>query len=215
MIYLTGVANDAIDTYAESHRWLGLMAQPRSAVLSRRYSYSTWAFDNGAFGYWRRGAPFPFPTWERQLATLPPGALFVVVPDVVCDHAATLALWREWSPLVRGLGHEAAFVLQNGCESLSDVPPDARTLFIGGDDLYKLGHAAAHITWEARDDGRWVHMGRVNSRERYLRALSMGCDSADGTFLRFGFLPDMLRQVASWNDAASRLGGQLDVLDVA
>ena len=42
---------------------------------------------------------------------------------------------------------------------------------------------------EAKARLKWVHMGRVNSLRRLRYASAIGCDSADGTYLRFG--PDV------------------------
>jgi hypothetical protein len=110
-----------------------------------------------------------------------PGCLFVVVPDVVADHVATLRRWHHWSERVRELsGQPLAFVAQNGAED-GPVPWDEfGTLFIGGDTDWKLGSAASQLVWDAHERGKHVHMGRVNSAKRITRALEMGCDSFDG-----------------------------------
>lgn len=65
---------------------------------------------------------------------------------------------------------------------------------------WKLGEAAAWLVSEARGRGKWVHMGRVNTRARLRRARDVGCDSVDGTLLAQGAernLPPLLR----WLDA--------------
>ncbi len=152
-----------------------------------------WAADNGAF------AGFDEAAYLRMLDHLPPGGLFVVAPDVVADHAATLELWRAWSPKLRARGFTPAFVLQDGC---AEAPTDAEALFIGGSTAYKLGATAARI---ARRHPGWVHMGRVNSKRRVLYAASIGCDSVDGTAVSMfpdTKLPLMLR----WCEQASRQG---------
>jgi len=111
---------------------------------------------------------------------------FAVAPDVVGDAAATLALSAPMLPRIRALGYPAALVAQNGLEDL-DVPWDSfDVLFIGGDTGWKLGPAARALIVEARRLGKWVHMGRVNSRARLQYALTVGCDSVDGTYLAFG-----------------------------
>jgi len=43
--------------------------------------------------------------------------------------------------------------------------------------------AARELVREAKRRGKWVHMGRVNSLKRLQYATSIGCDSADGTYL--------------------------------
>lgn len=118
-----------------------------------------------------------------MLAMLAPWAgrlLWIACPDVVGDHAATMAKWHEWAPIIRAAGHPPAFVLQNGCRSLRDCPQGV-PLFVGGDDEYKLGTTAAAIVADARRIGLPVHMGRVNSFKRATYAHSIGCTTIDGS----------------------------------
>lgn len=217
MIYLTGVSNPTIEAYAATEPALGLMAQPRSAVFNRIQHYRAgYAYDNGAFGDFTSGREFSVDAWKRGLErTVAHRALFCVVPDVVGDHEGTVRLWAEHNQAVRDVGQAPAFVLQNGCEDFSQVPDGVRAVFIGGDDIYKLSAATARVCWQAKELGVWVHMGRVNSRTRFLRAWAMGCDSVDGTFLRFGPTPLMLDRLSSWFKAGRGTGSQLDVLDFA
>lgn len=215
MIYLSGVVNETIASHAATQRFLGLMAQPKSHVERFVPRFTSWAADNGAFGAFLRRVPFEQAVWERWIRRLPDDPLFVVVPDAVGDHAATAASWAGNAELVHGLDYRAAFVLQNGCVSLSQVPADADAVFIGGDDAYKLGSDAARVCWAAKERGLWVHMGRVNSRRRFLRASAMGCDSADGTFLRFGPPATQLARVDAWIAASSAEGGQLDIRELS
>jgi len=71
------------------------------------------------------------------------------------------------------------------------------TLFLGGDDAWKLGPAAAALTAEAHRRSKWVHMGRVNTRQRFRYAACIGCDSADGTGMTRG--PDKnLAKMLAW-----------------
>jgi hypothetical protein len=48
---------------------------------------------------------------------------------------------------------------------------------------WKLGAVARTLAAEARQRGKRVHMGRVNSLKRLRYAAAIGCDSADGTYL--------------------------------
>jgi hypothetical protein len=141
------------------------------------------------------------------------GCLFAVAPDVVGNAAATLARSAPYFDQLHALGYPVAYVLQNGQERLPMPWDDIDAVFIGGDTEWKLSQHAARLAYQAKERGKWVHMGRVNSRKRLLRAAVMGCDSADGTFLRFSprtNLPRMLRwlhelalsPVLSLNDAA-------------
>ncbi len=76
-------------------------------------------------------------------------------------------------------------------------------LFIGGTTEWKLGAEARAMVSAARRQRKWVHMGRVNSLRRFVYADSIGCHSADGTFLAFG--PDVnLPRVRKWFAAVPR-----------
>lgn len=157
----------------------------------------TWAADNGCFSSrWDEGA------WLSWLSSKesPQDALFATVPDVVADHHGTRARWEQYHSIVRDLGYRPAFVLQDGAH-VDDLPWDTMgALFIGGTTDMKLSDLARSIVDEARARGKWVHMGRVNSRRRIQIAFEWGCDSVDGTYLAFApdfntpRLIDMLRE---------------------
>lgn len=67
-----------------------------------------------------------------------------------------------------------------------DVPwGQLGALFVGGDTRWKTGHESGALVSEAKRRGLWAHVGRVNSERRLQVAASMGCDSADGTFLKY------------------------------
>jgi hypothetical protein len=159
------------------HPCLGRLLQPRhtsSAEVTAGEGFS-WAADNDCF----QGLHA-----ERFLKMLDridglPGCLFVSCPDVVGDHAATLDLWHEWAPAIRRASQIPAFVLQDGAR-WSEVPSEV-PLFVGGTTDFKLGPDAAELVRHAKREGRWVHMGRVNSAKRMTYAASIGCDSVDGT----------------------------------
>lgn len=136
-----------------------------------------WAMDNGCFVGLDPGAYMRMLYAYRTKAA----CLFVAVPDAVADAAETLSLWMFWSPVVRALGREPAFVAQNGLTP-ERVPWDEfGTLFIGGDDLFKDGPAVRTLCAYAKAKGKWVHWGRVNGKRRYELARKAGADSLDGT----------------------------------
>lgn len=180
-----------------------------------------WCADNGCFGkgYPGDGAWFG---WLQRNAHRAASCQFAVAPDVVGDAAATLERSTPWLAAIRDLGYPVAFVGQNGVEHTS-IPWDAvDVIFLGGsaecvpcrwvrpaDDRdtkrcpgcnqwlneWKLGDVARDLTADAKRRGKRVHMGRVNSEKRLRYALSIGCDSADGTYIKRGpdiNLPKML-----------------------
>lgn len=162
-----------------------------------------WMLDNGCYSdAW---------TSKKWLATLDrlagvPGCLFAVVPDVVGDAAATNEAWARWHGAVLNRGYRAAYVLQDGCESIPAWGVSA--VFVGGTTAWKLGAAARRLVGVAKARGLAVHMGRVNSLRRLRYAVDIGCDTVDGTFLAFG--PDInLDRLRAWIDPAqpSMFGG--------
>ncbi len=159
-----------------------------------------WAADNDAFGAWDRGR---YLDMVDALIDVP-RCLFLTVPDVVGDAVASRTRWDRWYPDLEPLGFPLAYVLQDGEAS----PPwdDMAALFIGGTTLYKLSVEAAAFAREAKERGKWLHMGRVNTRRRFEYAASIGCDSIDGTnFVRWtdASLPWALKWLHSGQEAFS------------
>jgi hypothetical protein len=172
---------------------------------SRVDTFPLWAADNscgpgrqGVTGVTGAGYPGDVP-FLRWLALMQPHArrcVFAAAPDVVCDAKATLKRSLPFLPVLRGLGYRAALVAQNGLERIRAPWDEFDAVFLGGDDEWKLGAHARDLTAEAKARGMWVHMGRVNSMKRLEYARFIGCDSADGTYLRW---PDTnLPKLLSW-----------------
>jgi hypothetical protein len=174
---------------------LGCMTTPVQGNVVPEGAF--WGADNGAFGNGYPGDE----GWLDWLASRPwpkERCLFATAPDVVGDAWATLSRSLPFLPMIRGMGYPAGFVSQDGIEDTGVPWDEFDTLFIGGTDEHKLGPVAAELVNVARSHGKWVHMGRVNSRKRWQYAESLGCDSVDGTFLAFG--PDVnLDELLSWS----------------
>lgn len=167
---------------------------------NRRPEGVTWCADNGCFSdKWDEGKWWKFLVDNAGDAD---SCMFAVAPDVVGDAAATAAKSTPWLGPIRELGYQVAWVAQDGQEYLP-VPWDAfDCLFIGGSTEWKLGPSARALVVEAKRRGKWVHMGRVNSKRRFDYARFIGCDSVDGTYLTFApddNLPKLLRWVDSVN----------------
>ena len=143
-----------------------------------------WAADTGCYASPEDHEDGRYLAWLARLG--PARALFATAPDVVGDAAATLARSAPMLPRLRALGFPAALVAQDGLERLPVPWPAMDALFLGGTTAWKLSEAAAQLVTEARARGLWTHMGRVNSLRRFRHAVSIGCDSADGTILRYG-----------------------------
>jgi hypothetical protein len=171
LLYLSGVVRPDMPA----------MVTPRMG--QRPPEGQSWAADNGRYASPQDYTDASYIAW---LDTMPrESCLFATAPDVVGDAAATLEMSAPMFARIRAAGYRVAFVAQDGLEHLPIPWDDFDALFIGGTTTWKLGEPAAAIAREARARGKWVHMGRVNSLRRMRYAESIGCDSADGTYLRF------------------------------
>jgi hypothetical protein len=182
MIYLSGVSTPELRALLPTHD-LGLMWTPKAYAEKQHVPGAHWAADNGCYTL---GDKFDPERWRKWLMTVDARhALFAVAPDVVGDAQATIERSRPYFTLISAAGFRIAFALQNGQEHLPVPWDDIDAVFIGGDTEWKLSRHACALAYQAKDRGKWVHMGRVNSLKRLRRAAEMGCDSADGTFLRW------------------------------
>ncbi len=194
MIYYANPSTQSCrDAMAAGH--LGCIITPHQGNTTFPDEWDTIA-DNGCFsGKWTH------PSWFKWVLGLPRTVRFVVAPDVFHPdgtpaHDATLLRWKLYGPLLTRHGFTPAFVCQVGATP-DNIPDDAPVLFLGGTTEWKLGPQAWAITRHAKSAGRWVHMGRVNSKKRFDTARAMGCDSVDGTYLTYG--PDTnLPKLLSW-----------------
>lgn len=148
----------------------------------------------------------------------PSPVLWVAAPDAVGDPYETRRLWRQWWPILSRMGLPAAWVAQDGCErdelAMWGGP---RCVFIGGSTDYKESEAARRLCRIAKEMGKLVHIGRVNSERRLRLFDDIGrdprtgapyqIDSLDGT--QFSMYPD--RYIPRWAERLRpALRGQLD-----
>lgn len=165
---------------------------PESGGKFGRPPGTIWCADNGCYG-----KNFNEDRWLRWLKFNATGAsecVFATAPDVVGDHQATLKRSRPWLPIIRSLGYPAAFVAQDGATTDNLPWTEFDAIFIGGTTEFKLSDTALEIMRHGMALNKWVHVGRVNSRIRYLR-FSSEAHSCDGTCLVFGSrrrLPEVL-----------------------
>lgn len=152
-----------------------------------------WAGDNCAFtGF--DGARFR--AWLPRMAPYRATCIFVAVPDVVGDAAATLIRYEIWAQAMAGW--PLAYVAQDGSER-HEIPPSAAALFVGGTTIWKESQAAIEMIRRAQVMGLRIHVGRVNWKRRYdmFRVLE-GSDqfTCDGTRQRFEGIG---RALAAWH----------------
>lgn len=192
MIYLTGSIGKGIEPYLDDGT-VGMLHAPHMG--NRRKPGWVWAADNGCFNEKTYVGDEKWFAWLTGQS--PEGCLFATAPDVVGDHEATVARSLPWLERIRAAGYPAAFVMQDGATA-QNVPWDAFDVaFIGGSTGWKLGREVLVLITECRIRGKPVHVGRVNSKKRFLRFAHLGCASADGTYLAFG--PDTnLPKLLSW-----------------
>jgi hypothetical protein len=137
--------------------------------------------------------------YERLLRKMPRGrTLFATAPDVLGDHRATVERSIPMLRRIRFLGLPSAFVAQDGWEEETTPWEEIDVLFVGGSTDFKF-RGGRDAVRTAKRRSLQAHMGRVNSLERLRAAAAIGCDSADGTFIKFG--PDInLPKVLRWLD---------------
>jgi hypothetical protein len=197
IIYLSGAVPSERAPFRaalEADRRFGYLMTPN---MGNKAPATTWGADTGCFTS-KGGDTFKFENYLSWLRGRPASSnLFATAPDILADAEGTIARSMPCLPAIRALGFKAALVRQDGLEKVSEIPwSKFDCLFLGGRPLtkdekkagvteWKLSMAAAELVHEAKRRGLWVHMGRVNSHVRLKYAAAIGCDSADGTFLRF------------------------------
>lgn len=189
MIYLSG------HVCSFRHPRLGFILTPDMG--NRIPENTTVAADNACFS--NPGAFSETRYLIHLIKFAPERTLFATAPDVLGDHQATVERSLPMLARIREMGYKAAFVAQDGWDEATTPWESLDALFVGGSTEFKFraGRLAAQA---AKARGKWVHMGRVNSEDRLRAAAAIGCDSADGTFLRFG--PDTnLPKLTRWLDA--------------
>lgn len=173
---------EALRVLSESdyRQYCGMLIAPNNKQ-SPEQAYAmgvVWAMDNSAFVGFNADK---FRSKLHAFRSFNDRCLWAVAPDVVGDAKTTLVQFEQWQPEIADLGYKLAFAAQNGIKD-TVVPWDRfECLFIGGDTQFKLSQQTADVVREAKQRGKWVHMGRVNSLKRIRYAFSIGCDSVDGT----------------------------------
>lgn len=147
-----------------------------------------WAIDNGAFaGFDEKSFLSLLKREEHHKAS----CLFVTAPDVVGSARRTLECFERWRS--RLAAWPLALVAQDGQQDLPIPWDDVAAVFIGGSTEFKLSAHAAHIVKAAKILGKWAHVGRVNTPDRFAYFEEMGADSIDGTGIsRYSHMRDAI-----------------------
>lgn len=184
MKYLTGVKTPDVVPLLDDHV-VGLLTTPATNYQVK--SDWLWAADNGCFSPKTYKGDKHWFNWLADTAAKADGCLFATAPDVVGDAEATMKRSLPWLWRIRLLGLPAAFVAQDGLENMTVPWDEFDVLFIGGSTEWKLGPAPIQLAAEARRRGKQVHVGRVNSKKRWLHCEhQIKAHTTDGTFLAFG-----------------------------
>ena len=175
---MTPLASPIKDQFVSTH-W-GQIITPRSGRSAPQRPL--WCADNEVF---TGNFSWPvFSAWLESMTAYRSSCVFVTAPDVVGDAVATLDRFRWYAWRIKALGFPVALVAQDGMESLR-WPPEYDALFVGGSTQWKLSDAADWCIRQAKNTGRWTHVGRVNSNRRIRHFQVIGVDSVDGTSLAF------------------------------
>lgn len=147
----------------------------------RQKEHDWFAIDNGAFSGFDVRAFVRIIKRESHAKQL---CKFVVVPDVVGSAVRTLEVFEHWR--YRLSGWPLALAAQDGLENIripKSVWAGIDAIFIGGSTEWKLGPYAVQAIRTAQAMNKWVHVGRVNTPDRFDYFDNLGVDSIDGTGL--------------------------------
>jgi len=108
--------------------------------------------------------------------------LGIPIPDRVGDAIMTLRLFRVYHGVIREMDYPVALVTQDGMTSEMIPWPDVDCLFIGGSNYHKRGKEAQELIFEAKRQGKWIHVGRTQAGSTMLTHWPQA-DSFDGTTL--------------------------------
>lgn len=190
-MYLSGHYSEKI---AYAHKRLGFILTPDTPY--RLPDGVLWAADSGCYARPDAFSMDRYLTFLETRADQRTWCLFATAPDRVGDAETTLAQYGEAATALHSLGYKAALVGQDGMEHHPIPWGRMECFFVGGTTRWKLSESAYQLAAQARQRGKWLHMGRVNGFPRLKAAQAAGFDSADGTKLAFGpdtNLPIVLR----------------------
>ena len=141
-----------------------------------RHPEQKFAIDNGAFSRFDRKAFLALLARERDLRNQ---CRFVAVPDVVGSARRTLEAFDYWFPLL--VHWPLALVCQDGQQD-HDIPWEhIDAIFIGGSTEWKTSEHSIACIKTAKLMDKWVHVGRVNTPDRFQWCIDHGVDSVDGS----------------------------------
>ena len=131
--------------------------------------------DNGAYSSFHHGR---FRALLKRRGPVRERCKFVAVPDVVGNGRRTLEVFRHFEGLD---DWPLALVLQDGVEDL-DIPwQEIAAIFVGGTTHFKMSQAASDLVKAAGLLEKHIHVGRVNTPDRWKHFADLGAHTCDGS----------------------------------
>jgi len=159
----------------------GLIITPRTGIREVIKNGMEWAMDNDVYN-----GKFQYEKWKRQLERYLPykdTCLFIAIPDVLYNARETLEQYGRYKEEVKEMGYKRAIVTQDGMRE-KDIPwEEIEAIFVGGSDKHKRGKEGGRLIRSAKERGKWVHIGRINSAKSIEKFKS--ANSWDGTTICF------------------------------
>ena len=150
-------------------------------LLTPLTRYKRWsgnfAIDNGAFSRFNVHAFQSLLEREYEHRRL---CRFVAIPDVVGDARRTLEVFALTAHDLRSKGWKVALVLQDGIADLAIPWRELDAVFVGGTTKFKESPAAMACAKAAQILGKLVHVGRLNTPDRWDRWAKIA-DTCDGS----------------------------------
>jgi hypothetical protein len=151
--------------------------------LPAPYDGEPWGFDNGAFGAWSLGEPFPTDLFSRRLgrAHTVGTPYLAVTPDLVAGGEESLEFSLRWREVLPN-DWPWYLAVQDGMtpERVTAALPGFAGVFLGGSTKFK----ATAMTWRdvAHRAGLPFHYGRAGVPRKIRHAITSCADSLDSAF---------------------------------
>jgi hypothetical protein len=174
-----------------------MLYSPHRDLLPQTRNYIV---DNGAYRAYLKGENLNLNHYFAFLGKLmkcPYPPQFVVIPDMV---AGGMDSWEFSMKCIGKIPEQFKkyFVVQDGMyqEPIRQILPAIDGLFVGGTTIWKWRTAENWIEL-AHMAGKKCHIGRVGTWRNFLRAVSIGADSIDGSTL---MRHRRLEQIEKWRE---------------
>lgn len=175
MIVMLDTSHDLDVAARELNHPVEQLLTPLTRFTNRRPE-SHFAIDNGAFTKFNRQGFESLLEREHERKHL---CRFVAVPDVVGSARRTLEVFDYWQPLLNQW--KLALVAQDGQELLPIPWEFIDAIFIGGTTKWKESDSAKEIVKAGKAMDKHVHIGRINTPDRFEVFKQWGADSCDGS----------------------------------